>query len=912
MSVINTNVKSMYAQDALTVNNRKLDQSMQRLSTGLRINSAKDDAAGLAISNRMSSQISGLSVAIRNANDGISMMQTAEGALGEVTDMLQRMRELALQSASDINNDNDRSYLNAEVQSLKTEIDRIVSTTQFNGKNLLDGTMNAMLQIGEKAGQTMNVAIGNLATAALGTTSSSGVTTASTSNSAQGVAAVSTISQMAFNGNDTYGFVLRVGNGTGSSTENLTIAGGVVKGNDAEDVATKIRAAATAAVTAVAGQTTTAAAATRAAMANLDVKANGNVLTITNKLGDKVEVSGFTSSANGTASYASVSGSGTSRLLSDTAAATSVANINASPATTATGTLALENGKSYSFRLNDQLININNLGTGTTTAQALAAIKLAIGSGGAGSTVATSGTGTGTTHSFSLQDTTGKQVAITNFSSTSAPAGSAGSMVLTSRVGTISGSFANGGVDSQTIALAGDIVQLSFSQADANYTFNIGGAPASGQTAATGTSFTVNTAAGASLADALATVRDQINANSTAFALVEARVVDGKLELQQKTGQTGTKIHTFSSTGKPAVIAGTATLGGTNLVTAGAASTTNGVQATASQMALSFSESDNYSFTLTNASTGTTTISATVNGSDYSALVSAVNSNTTATGITARVDGNKVLLEKASGAGFTLANMSSTGSGKMTAANAAGQGSSAVLDDTAAITGATTAAAGIATATTMELTNSGNETKVGFTISDGTTNAVVRPGAWTVADGLDIVAEVNRALTTAGSSITAAYAAGKLTLTNATGGKIEINNYSSDGTTTLTATPASGQGVGKVLDDSSLGGLQASVSAVAITTQAGSSNAIATIDRALENINSQRANLGAFQNRLNYTVNNLSNIVTNTSQSRSRILDTDYATETTNMAKSQIIQQAATAMLAQANQSAQSVLALLK
>jgi len=906
MSVINTNVKSMYAQDALTVNNRKLDQSMQRLSTGLRINSAKDDAAGLAISNRMSSQIAGLSVAIRNANDGISMMQTAEGALGEVTDMLQRMRELALQSASDINNDNDRSYLNAEVQSLKTEIDRIVSTTQFNGKNLLDGTMNAMLQIGEKAGQTMNVAIGNLATAALGTTSSSGVTTASTSNSAQGVAAVSTISQMAFNGNDTYGFVLRVGNGTGSSPVDLTIAGGVVTGNDAENVAAKIRAAATAA--AAAGG---ASAATKAAMANLDVKANGNVLTITNKLGDKVEVSGFTSSANGTASYASVSGSGTSRLLSDTAAATSVANINASPATTATGTLALENGKSYSFRLNDQLININNLGTGTTAAQALDAIKLAIGSGGAGSTV----TSTSTTHSFSLQDTTGKQVAITNFSSTSAPAGSAGSMVLTSRVGTISGSFANGGVDSQTIALAGDIVQLSFSQADANYTFNIGGAPASGQTAATGTSFTVNTAAGASLADALATVRDQINANSTAFALVEARVVDGKLELQQKTGQTGTKIHTFSSTGKPAVIAGTATLGGTNLVTAGAASTTNGVQATASQMALSFSESDNYSFTLTNATGGgATTISATVNGTDYSALVSAVNSNTTATGITARVDGNKVLLEKASGAGFTLANMSSTGSGKMTAANAAGQGSSAVLDDTAAITGATTAAAGIATATTMELTNSGDD-KVGFTISDGKTNAVVRPGVWTANTGGDILAEVNRALTTAGSSITAAYAAGtpgKLTLTNATGGKIEINNYSSDGTTTLTATPASGQGVGKVLDDSSLGGLQASVSAVAISTQAGSSNAIATIDRALENINSQRANLGAFQNRLNYTVNNLSNIVTNTSQSRSRILDTDYATETTNMAKSQIIQQAATAMLAQANQSAQSVLALLK
>lgn len=890
MSVINTNVKSMYAQDALTVNNRKLDQSMQRLSTGLRINSAKDDAAGLAISNRMSSQIAGLSVAIRNANDGISMMQTAEGALVEVTDMLQRMRELALQSANDVNNSNDRSYLDAEVQSLKTEIDRVVSTTQFNGKNLLDGTMNAMLQIGEKAGQTMNVAIGNLSTAALGTTSGNTVSTAATTNSAQGVAAVSTISQMAFNGNDTYGFTLKVGNGTGAATVDLTVAGGVVVGNDAEDVALKIRAAATAAATAVG-----ATDATKAAMANLDVKANGNVLTITNKLGDNIEISGFTSAANGTASYASVSGSGTSKLLNDTSATTTVANTNASPATPATGSLTLQASKSYSFRVNDQLINITNLDAvgGTSTAQALAAMKLAIGAGGSAST--------GAAGVFSLADATGKQVAITNFSASSSPAGSAGAMVLTSRVGTVSGSFANGATDSKTIVAAGDIVQLSFSQADANYSFKIGA-----------TAFTVDTSS-SSLADALATTRDAINANATANTKVIARVTDGKLELEQKATVTNTVIDTFSSTGKAAVVAGTATLGGTNLVTQGSASTTNGVQATASQMALSFSQSDSYSFTLTNASGGgTTTISANVNGSDFSGVLNAINSNTTATGITARLDGNNVLLEKASGAGFTLGGMSSAGSGKITATNAAGQGSSATLDDSAAVTGATTAAAGRATATTMTLTNSGDETKVGFTISDGKTNAVVRPGAWTVAGGADISAEVNRALTNAGSSITASYAAGKLTLTNATGGKIDVNNYSSDGTTTLTATPASGQGTGKVLDDSALGGLQASVSAVAITTQSGSTAAIATIDRAMENINSQRANLGAFQNRLNYTVNNLSNIVTNTSQSRSRILDTDYATETTNMAKSQIIQQAATAMLAQANQSAQSVLALLK
>ena len=897
MSVINTNIKSMYAQDALTVNNRKLDQSMQRLSTGLRINSAKDDAAGLAISNRMSSQISGLTVAIRNANDGISMMQTAEGALGEVTDMLQRMRELALQSASDVNNSNDRSYLDAEVQSLKTEIDRVVSTTQFNGKNLLDGTMNAMLQIGDKAGQTMNVAIGNLSTAALGTTASNAVNTAATTNSAQGVAAVSTISQMAFNGNDTYGFTLKVGDGTGAATVDLTVAGGVVTGNDAEDIAAKIRAAATAAATAGG-----ASAAVKAAMANLDVKANGNVLTITNKLGDKIEISGFTSTANGTASYASVSGSGTSKLLNDTSATTSVQNTNASPATPATGTLALQAGKSYSFRLNDQLINITNLDAagGTSSADALAAMKLAIGAGAAAST--------GVAGSFSLADATGKQISITNFSATSSPAGSAGAMVMTVRVDAdsdvVSKSFANGGADTSSLPDIGDIVQMNFTQSDAKYEFNIGGV---------GTAVVVD-ARNQTLQAAIEAARNQINTDTTGLgAKVTARVVDGKLELEAKVATVS--IDTFSSEGKSAVVAGTATLGATNLVTAGAAATTNGVTATKSQMALGFSESDTYSFTLTNATGGgTTTISASVNGTDYSGLVNAVNSNTTATGITARIDGNKVLLEKASGQSFTLANMSSAGSGKITAANAAGQGASATLDDSSAVTGATTTAAGRAAATTMTLTNSGDETKVGFTISDGQTNAVVRPGAWTVAGGADILAEVNRALTTAGSAITAAYdtGTGKLTLTNATGGKIDVNNYSSDGTTTLTATPASGQGVGKVLDDSALGGLQASVSAIAITTQSGSASAIATIDRAMENINSQRANLGATQNRLTYTVNNLSNIVTNTAQSRSRILDTDYATETTNMAKSQIIQQAATAMLAQANQSAQSVLALLK
>jgi flagellin len=154
MTTINTNVMSMTAQRNLSGSANSLATSMQRLSSGLRVNSAKDDAAGLAISERMNSQVRGLNVAARNANDGISLAQTAEGALGKVGDMLQRMRELAVQSANASNNSDDRKALQAEVTQLRNEIDRVAKTTSFNGTKLLDGTFaNATFQVGANAGE---------------------------------------------------------------------------------------------------------------------------------------------------------------------------------------------------------------------------------------------------------------------------------------------------------------------------------------------------------------------------------------------------------------------------------------------------------------------------------------------------------------------------------------------------------------------------------------------------------------------------------------------------------------------------------------------------------------------------------------------------------------------------------------
>ena len=157
MTVINTNISANIARDAIGRNDRAMATSMERLSTGLRINSAKDDAAGLAIANRMAGQISGLNMAKRNANDGISMIQTIEGATKEVGSMLVRMRELAVQSASGTYSDSDRAALDLEFDALRSEITRIQEKTTWNNQALMDNGNTVNIQLGASSGQTMGV-----------------------------------------------------------------------------------------------------------------------------------------------------------------------------------------------------------------------------------------------------------------------------------------------------------------------------------------------------------------------------------------------------------------------------------------------------------------------------------------------------------------------------------------------------------------------------------------------------------------------------------------------------------------------------------------------------------------------------------------------------------------------------------
>ena len=195
MAVINTNIMSLNAQRNLSATQSALATSVQRLSTGLRVNSAKDDAAGLAIAERMNTQVRGMNVAIRNANDAISLSQTAEGTLSKINDMGQRMRELAVQSANATNNDSDRASLNQEYQALAEEIKRNLAGASFNGTKLFAGAAALTFQVGANAATTDQITIttenlvgDNKLTAVIGTNGNKpdGITTAATASAALG------------------------------------------------------------------------------------------------------------------------------------------------------------------------------------------------------------------------------------------------------------------------------------------------------------------------------------------------------------------------------------------------------------------------------------------------------------------------------------------------------------------------------------------------------------------------------------------------------------------------------------------------------------------------------------------------------------------------------------------------------
>jgi len=197
MSVINTNVSALLTQNAIVKNERSMGVAMEQLSTGSRINGAKDDAAGLAISSRMTSQINGLNQSVRNANDAVSFLQTADGALIEVENMLQRMRTLAVQASSETNTTADQAALQIEFTALRSEIDRVANDTQWNGEDILDGTGGTSgvyeFQIGASAGQELSVTMANFDDAGAITSGIAGSSLAATASASAAITALDAV-----------------------------------------------------------------------------------------------------------------------------------------------------------------------------------------------------------------------------------------------------------------------------------------------------------------------------------------------------------------------------------------------------------------------------------------------------------------------------------------------------------------------------------------------------------------------------------------------------------------------------------------------------------------------------------------------------------------------------------------------
>jgi flagellin len=1096
MSVINTNVKSLIAQDALTVNNRKLSTAMERLSTGSRINSASDDAAGLGISTRMTTQIRGLQAAVKNANDAISVVQTAEGAMTEVGDILQRMRELSVQAASDQNSATDRSYLQAEVSQLSAEIDRIATTTQFNSMNLLDGSYaNKSFQIGANQGQTLGLSIGSMKASALGVASSaipSSVTTASSGVSgavAQGTAAVETVVSLQFEDSDTYTFTIAddVSGLTAAgvtakaldltsdvskqdfvdtlnknlkeaavdtsiiSAATLTAGAGTVDLTDTSEydkvrlsvsvggsslVAIDLRsrllssAASTSAVTA-----TEIAAALQAEMRaqyddSVSVSQAAGVFTVTDAQGRAMKISQgagdgtifgtdstnsgaltidkniqtnlsaewdgnnllITNSAGGKTTVAGYATTGTSRVIFDTVVDSQSGqnfdpiSLVAAAASTDDVTVAGRVGSSslgmtFTDRFGDgtnskATFNITN-GAGdiyatvtnldvhqsVTDASVVATIQAALSTGigtlddSDASLDVSDFTVTYADGTLTITNSEGRSLAIEDYSSTYTTA-TVAPLNQIGAVKTLSDQtqmFSELRLGVNTTSLTQDLTANTTNKYDV-YIDGIkstAGIDLSATFGGTLTGATLATAVEtklAALTDVFAAQAD--GSASTAKADMAGIKVtwddtNGELVVRDDLGRNvriaAQSTNTFLGTGDiflqddvsgrsnqgVTVLADSAVAKGTVLQSASATMTLNQVKGD-----FTFSLNGIFLDSGTNAQASTVTwdsaqpFAGSTMQTKLDAMILTLNSVHPTNVYSYTVSGNSVTFQNSDGGPLEFGAFE-TGTGydglSATVSPAAGLTGGGVIGyDEALLTAYAQGTDAIATTATLKLQG---DDLVSFSVSDGTTTYNVAASAVDISNATSTAAfatTINEALS--GSTIAATMDSdGTIYLRDSTGGAISLTAFNASSGLAASWTPGAGQGdaltvssgfVGSSVASSSsvanVGGGSSSVAQISLSTVAGASNALSVIDSALEYVNAERSKLGAVENRMTHTINNLTNIVTNTQASRSRILDTDYAAETTELARAQIIQQAATAMLAQANQQPQSVLSLLQ
>ena len=837
MAAINTNVKALAAQSSMSNVDRTMQTSMQRLSTGLRINNAKDDAAGLAIANRMTSDIRGFAVAIRNANDGLSMAQTADGALGQVTDMLQRMRELAVQAGNGSLNADNRIASQLEIDQLKQQIDNIATQTNFNSINLLDGSAgNIKLQTNVRANQQMTMSIDSAQTKDIGLGSRASLTATGFSGVSGSLAKNMAAGDLIING-------VQVG-ATAAASDLVSV-------NDKSSSAI----AKVAAINAVSAQT-----GVTATIGN--TQAAGSAMTVAAASGN------LTINGVSTSTIATVGDAGLDRA----AVVTAINNISQQTGVRAVDTgdinkgviMIADDGRNISLNYGGTLTNANTgLGKFATTRNG---------------TTQAAGVTTSVLANAVATDSAATDTLTINGVTTAALTLNASLSTIATKINAITGTTGVTATVTGTAGTANWQLQLTSTNGNANVVVN-----GSMTTSVFGSTQTAQTYTGTY----------QLG-SSNGSPIVVGSTSNGDLRTAGLTAGTYTANTSVATTTDRAVATAAPDTATTGLLQAGTLRI-NGASIVAASTA------DDTSSAAYVAGT-TTAITSSAKGASAIAIAAAINKSSATTGVTATAAANVV-----SGTSF--------------------DNSQTVTAKNLYVNGVTVSLATLTTGYTRGDVATLINAQQGQTGVVATDNG--RGLTLTAADGRNISLGLDNNISATAVGITGASIGAAADTTGndaASRGTVGISAASS-ATTYARVTLSSdksftveGGSDGNAnfallgFKTGTFGGVDngVKVSKIDITTQAGAQVAITALDAALKSVSLNQARLGAFQNRLDQVVSNLTTMNQNMSASRSRVQDADYATETTNLAKSQIISQAATAMLAQANQSSQSVLALLK
>jgi len=875
--VVNTNVPSLASQRYLMESRKEMETAMERLSSGKRINTAADDAAGLAISERMNSQITGLNMAIRNANDGISLTQTAEGAMQEVNDMLQRMRELSLQAVHGVNSDADRASLDAEVQALKAEIDRVASSTTFNNQNILDGSYNANFQIGYQAGDTLSLALASVGTSSLGL--NVGTTSTAVDSGTNTLISNRLVDTFKFDANLDSSYSATAGGaiysfgttaGSADATGKSFAAGDIMINGQALaafDATTLASAGGDDIFDLVDNINTNVDNVLASAFNTVVAKSVGDGVVTENTLAIKVGAIGTNGDSHYQPEvYVSVAASSSMDEL--------VENIN------------------RAFTNDEVVASVNDDGKLVLSNDTGAAIHIADITGTAGA----------------YDGATGFEVAASGstVSSTSASgySGFQGFLKLQSTDGSAI-EIEKGNTALTAPGTLADLKAIGFTEVKED---------------PTGMSYTV---VGSQLTSAQ--LSDTLSKDTTSG---QADLVINGVDIYDDTLTTSS--GTFQ--GKLDMI--NAFSNDTNVV--------------ASSYYERVFDTSNTTFVDNN------TVS--INGKDVeygsslSDLVTNINAVTSSTGITATSEGNNLILKGDGVQNVNIVNNDYT-------VTSAAQPTLATMVTAAYARTATWTSADVQVGRTLTmyfsagtgLTNLSSQAETfSYTVVTGDTKATVAREFYDLISAQMLLnnqgLSIDKALSISGATIaflslasagsatitmgvTQLGAANKLFSANSADQYAAIKLQSTDGSPIRVNFGESGRADGELgLVEMNVGDTTyddndptssvtttttAAVSGISVATSEAAEAALSALDAALETVTQNRADLGAVQNRLNHTVSNLSNVVENTAASQSRILDADFAVEAAALARAQILQQAGTAMLAQANAAPQNVLSLL-